>query len=786
VTRIWLGLELRRRWRSLVLLGLLVALATGMVLAATAGARRGASSVDRLLARTLPATVAVLPNDPAFDWDVVRALPEVAALGEIAVAPFFVDELPGTYGYLPPRGSETYRTIEKPVVLEGRLPDPARADEVAVTGKSSLRVGARITLRLMTPDEAEDPDFDADPHGPAISARVVGVARSPWYGDKLSDEGQVLVSPALVGGHLANFVGIHKSYGFVNALVRLKRGGADLASFRTGLARVTGRSDIELMNLEDDAAHAREVVRFESTALLAFGLAVLLAAFVLVGQSVSRYVAAGLSELQALRASGLTPGQALALAVAAPTMVSALGALLGAAGAAVASLWTPVGLASLFEAAPGFDLDWPVLVAGCVATPLLVLAGAVAGGLLTRAAWRADAPIRRSAVALAAARAGLPLPLLVGARFALEPGHGAGRVPVRPALLGSVVGVLGVLAAFTFSAGVSDAADHPERFGMTHRITIYLGEAGKEYSPAGPVLSTLAKDPDVTHVMDTYVGVLNAPQASVTVYSRPQGTDFPAVLDRGRLPEQPGEIALAMTSAHELGVDVGGTVTLSDLTLKVTGVGFVINGAHNNYDDGGWLTREGFRLAFGDTSKYHLAIVSLRPGADTQQVMGRLEQSVGALPGAGKVTASPAYPPEEAVEVQNLRVLPVLLGAFLIALAAGAVGHALATAVRRRRHELAVLRALGMTRAQAKGVLVTQASLIALIGVGFGVPLGLALGRTLWRLVADQTPLFYQSPDAVPALLLIGPLALLAANLLAVWPGRLAARIHVGDVLRTE
>jgi hypothetical protein len=35
-------------------------------------------------------------------------------------------------------------------------------------------------------------------------------------------------------------------------------------------------------------------------------------------------------------------------------------------------------------------------------------------------------------------------------------------------------------------------------------------------------------------------------------------------------------------------------------------------------------------------------------------------------------------------------------------------------------------------------------------------------------------------------LLLVGPLILVAANLLAAWPGQRAARLRSGQVLRTE
>jgi ABC-type lipoprotein release transport system permease subunit len=133
-----------------------------------------------------------------------------------------------------------------------------------------------------------------------------------------------------------------------------------------------------------------------------------------------------------------------------------------------------------------------------------------------------------------------------------------------------------------------------------------------------------------------------------------------------------------------------------------------------------------------------------------------------------------------------VRPFPLAFGAFLAVLAIGAVGHAAAAVVRRRRHDVAVLRALGMTPRQSRAVILTQGSVLAVVGLVFGVPLGVAAGRTLWRVVAEYTPLQYVPPVAVWALFLVGPLTLLAAGLLAAWPGHQAARLRVGHVLRAE
>ena len=56
----------------------------------------------------------------------------------------------------------------------------------------------------------------------------------------------------------------------------------------------------------------------------------------------------------------------------------------------------------------------------------------------------------------------------------------------------------------------------------------------------------------------------------------------------------------------------------------------------------------------------------------------------------------------------------------------------------------------------------------------------------VWRAVADYTPIEYVSPTALWTLALVGPAALVLANILAAWPGQRAARLRVAHILRTE
>jgi hypothetical protein len=795
----WLRLELRRRWRSLLVLALLIALATGTVLAAVAGARRGVSAVERLQEVTLPATAAVLPNQPGFDWDTIRALPEVEALATFAVTSFEIDGLPreGLVSNFPPADDQVMRTVERPVVLEGRLANPTLADEAVVTpwfvSQSGLGVGDTVIVRLAKPETVDAGFLSArfpPGDGPAIPVRIVGVVRSPWFADQLGNSaGFFTPSAGLLAQYRTNLLG-HSEFVYINALVRLRGGAAALPAFRADLARASGRSDIDVWDLAEQARVAQRVNAFESAGLLAFGVAALVAAVVLVGQAFARYIDATVAELRVLRAVGMTPLQAVLGAIAGPGLAAMVGTGLGVVAAVVASRWMPVGAAALHEPTPGVDADWLVLGTGWVGFVIAVVGGAAAVAWLAMVADRSTQSPRRSAVARAVAKAGPPVPLVVGTRFALDPGQGRRSSPVRAPVLGALTGVLGVLAAFTFSTGITDAANTPARFGRTYQMEGFFGINGQDFGPVKPALSAIAADPDVVGVNDGLVAVAESENASVTMYTHDSvGAPIPTVLITGRLPAAADEVALGATSARLIGAEVGSRVELTGgkgpRRLTVTGIGFIPSGPHNDYDEGGWLTPAGFDALFTGF-KFHIAQIALRPGVDPEMVIPRLSQAAGAALGTESVSLERPGPLLAVAQLRDVRMLPVLLGGFLALLAVGAVGHALATAVRQRRNEVAVLRALGMTRWQSRGVVLTHASVLAVIGLAFGIPLGLVLGRTMWRVVAESTPLLYVAPVAVAALVLIAPLALLIANLLALPPGQHAARLRIGHTLRAE
>ncbi|RIQ16052.1 hypothetical protein DY240_23130, partial [Jiangella rhizosphaerae] len=410
MTGAWLRLELNRRWRSLLVLALLVAFAGGAVLATVAGARRGASAAHRLDAATLPATAQLMPGDPDFDWDAVRAVPGVAAVGEVAFGAYEIDGVP-VDGPVP-ADRNVLRTVERPVVLDGRLADPGRVDEAVVTPRFVQTyghgAGDAVTVRLYRPEtlsttvtdwrgpaeEGTRPPAD----GPEVRVRVVGVVRSPLFTDQPGAPGWLVPTPAFFTAYSDHLLG---PQGATSAMVRLDDGGSGYADFKEAVTDLTGRTDLPMWSEAAANAFNQGILDIEATAVTAFALAAAAAAVVLVGQAVARHTAAVMTDLRVLGALGLAPRQQVVAAAAGPALAGIAGMTAGACAAVLASAWFPLGTAAQREPAPGIDVDWTVLATGWCAVVVVVAGGSVLAAAAALRASRSTAAPRRSPVAAA-------------------------------------------------------------------------------------------------------------------------------------------------------------------------------------------------------------------------------------------------------------------------------------------------------------------------------------------------------------------------------------------------
>ena len=302
--RMWAAADLRSRWRSWVLLGLLAGVTFGVVAAGVAGARRTTDAVPDFVAASGVPTAAVLANDPSFD-DASRAavanLPEVSVTQPFEVAFGLAVMKPAQLGQespsLLPVTPGAARVLSG-VLVDGRYPYPQRADEVVVDENARKRYGLGVGSTMLVGQSAKTlgvgPDEPADPSMYFTQPlRVVGISKSVS-----SDPGWTASS------------GFYEKYaarvpGFVNQFVGLRHGESDLPRLRSDVAKIAGRPiNVEPTSELFGIRKAINVTNVERAGLLLFSLAALIGGGLLVGQALVRSVTAGAADLPTWRAMG--------------------------------------------------------------------------------------------------------------------------------------------------------------------------------------------------------------------------------------------------------------------------------------------------------------------------------------------------------------------------------------------------------------------------------------------------------------------------------------------------
>jgi ABC-type antimicrobial peptide transport system permease subunit len=146
----------------------------------------------------------------------------------------------------------------------------------------------------------------------------------------------------------------------------------------------------------------------------------------------------------------------------------------------------------------------------------------------------------------------------------------------------------------------------------------------------------------------------------------------------------------------------------------------------------------------------------------------------------------PVQRPAEIVNSGDISGSSRLLGVAVALSALSTLALALTAAVRRRRRDLALLKALGFTRRQLGATVAWQATGTVFVGLVFGVPIGAVLGRVLWGLFARQLDVLAEPTIPLAAIGLVIAAAVISANVLSAIPGHIARAVPAALVLRSE
>jgi putative ABC transport system permease protein len=710
-----------------------------------------------------------------------------------------------------------YFSQDRATVLAGRLPPQGSTSTVVLTPAIAKAfgtgVGGVVSYRFQPVDAQQQPAGKPFTR----SFRVAAIVEIPPALTDESDQAEGSVFPPgatrqLLPEYFYAWIGLRLAQGTAGTGA-LQKHLATLAADLQRQARQALHRDVPppsfTVNRTDVIrGRVQQAIRPEAVALSLFGAVAALAMLVLVGQGLAQMISRSAPDTTVLRTLGATRAQA-ALAAALPGLIAVLGGVaLAVAGAVAVSPLAPVGPVRQFDPDRGIAADGLVLGGGAAVFGLALL------GLLAVLAVRSVRPresgagVGSSAVARAAAAAGLPAAAVVGIRNAFEPGSDVRAVPVRSALLGSVAAVIAVVTAVVFSASLSGLTAHPARYGWDWDLAIQA-ESGYGFFAPAKTKKLISDEPAVTGWSE--FGFAQLPVDGTVVPARGLQRQLGAVqppTTSGRALSAPDQIELGTVTLRELRKKVGDRVRIGigpyTRTVVITGtvtlLSFGVGAADHPSLGHGAMVPEATLLAAMGQGTGHPAeseslpvlpsalVIDLAPGTTGTQRDALVSRIVSAtLDGSPGGTYELQHARASAiVNTQQMGGQPLTLALGLAAAAVLSLALTVLSLVRRRRRELALLKALGMTRSQVRAVIAWQTTLTLLIAVAVGGALGIADGRLAWHAFAGSLGVVPIVEVPVAALILGLVALVLAGNLLASLPAAVAARTRPGVSLRTE
>jgi putative ABC transport system permease protein len=232
--------------------------------------------------------------------------------------------------------------------------------------------------------------------------------------------------------------------------------------------------------------------------------------------------------------------------------------------------------------------------------------------------------------------------------------------------------------------------------------------------------------------------------------------------------------------AGELTVRFPDTPRGETTTVPIAGV-FQENAVTAPYD---------YVLAMPDYERHYASVdlgdffvsVKLPPGMSIADGRRELERVLEPFPSVNVQDQEEFRETQESQIDQFLNLVYVLL-ALAVVIALIGIANALALSIFERTHELGLLRAVGMTRRQLRGMVRYEAVIIAVFGTLLGLVLGVAFGIAMVQALSSEGIILGIPVDQLVVFVILAGLAGLLAG---VWPARRAAHLDVLDAISHE
>ncbi len=766
--------DLRRRWRTFVALGVVAAVAGGLVLASWAGARRTHTSIDRFADTTrFPHLVGPIARADEAIWDQIATLPEIEAAGRLTGLALMSqnDFNAGTFTLwgVDVKGN-VGSVIARDLILRGRRADAQSPDEVTLRESIARKWGLDVgdTLRLMSfvggtfQAAVQTDEFAAN--GPLIELKVVGVTRNPE--DVLRNANGVSINaltPAFLRAHpdIDTFVQL--------AFYRLRGGVAAAPAFIERVQPLTNQTPkanpddaettFEVADLKGQIGDALNVAENGQLAFALIGAAATLLTLAIATSRLARH-----GDREALSALGMST-RAQVVAGFVPLFVTAAIAFVGSM--AVSYLGSRLFMPSLARRADpdlGPRLD-PLVVAAALAGAAVLLA---IGALSVARHDRHSVP--RPAVAWlrvggASALLGMSLTRL---------GRSGRAGAARGAMVGVIVALVGLAGGAIYVRSLDDLNGDRARWGLDADFTATVPDDFGARVLAKPIV-----DAAVTlHYGFTFI---NGSPVHTVAFDPIVGRITPELL-QGRLPVGADEIALS-SRFFDGALRLGSTVSVLDVDGNPTDIRVVGEAIAPPLDGRGSLSNG--------------AVVTAGAYAGLRVDQASNTTAVRQLPGVGRdetvaaigADVKDVFGVEHPAAISNLAAMRGVIVSLIALLAfLGLAGASLSfvSSIRRGRANIAVGRAMGMTRRAVRGSLVAFVGGVIAVGALIATIVGYIGGVQLWRIQSES--LGVRVVTVVPWATIVVALALgiLVAVTLGAFIGDRFGRARSFDVLRAE